>query len=122
MNTNLDLVLVLKRRNNNGKYDALIERAANFGYHCFKYDSIEEHPEYGECLCPKMQLSEDLLLFPELEDVRNDVMNGVYDEHADEDDIKMIQGWLIEDHATDKFFEVFGIPVPTYEERKNHKF
>lgn len=122
MSSTSDLVRLLVSRNQNNRYDALIQRASNGGYHDFKFDTIEGHPEYGDCICPKTQLVHDLSIFPELADIRIDVMNGVYDDVADDEDVKRMQGWLIEDHANDKFFELIGLPVPTYEDRKNHKF
>ena len=95
--THKDLVNILSERNKYGKYDAIIERAKNKGYHDFKFDSITNHPEYGDCFCPKAQLVEDLSLFPELNAIRADVMKGVYDESPDEDDNKIMRGWLEED-------------------------
>lgn len=51
-----DLVKVLRERNSKGKYDAIIIRAANNGYHDFKFTDIPGHPEYADCNCPKMKL------------------------------------------------------------------
>jgi len=80
--TNKELVEELTERNTKGKYDALIERAKTNGYHDFKFDE----DKYADCICPKTDLVNDLFAFPELADVRKDVINGVYDESPDEED------------------------------------
>lgn len=113
-----DLAEILNQRNVNGKYDAIIERAANNGYHDHKYDKVPGHPEYGTCACPKVQLVQDLMKFPELMDIRNDVVAGKYDEPADDQDIEEMRGWLIEDGASDTLFKQFGFKLPTEAERK----
>lgn len=89
--TNNELVEVLTSRNVDGKYDKIIERAKKNGYHDFKFD---QNPEYEETICPKIDLVEDLSKFPELEDVRNDVMSGVYDESPDAEDAEMIKSFF----------------------------
>jgi hypothetical protein len=116
--TQHDLVKVLTERNTNGKYNAIITRAANNGYHCFKFDQIPGHPEYGNCNEPKTQLVKDLKKFPELQDVMRDVINGMYDEPADAQDEQMMRGWLIKDNSPDKMFELLGLQPPTEAERK----
>lgn len=78
------------------KYKAIIERAALNGYHDHKFCKVPGHPEYGDCICPKLQLVEDLMRFPELQDIRDNVINGVYDEPADEEDIAEMKGWFME--------------------------
>jgi len=86
--TNVELVQELTERNTEGKYDKIIERAKGNGYHDFKFDE----DKYEDCICPKIDLVNDLSAFPELEDVRKGVVNGDYDESPDEDDKKkMIQ-------------------------------
>jgi hypothetical protein len=80
--TNVDLVTVLKERNKDGKYDALIARASENGYHDFKCDD----DKYPDSICPKTDLVNDLASFPELSDIRQDVMDGVYDESPDAED------------------------------------
>lgn len=100
------------------KYKNIIQRAALNGYHDHKFDSIPGHPEYGETICPKLQLVQDLGQFPELEDIRQDVINGKYDEPADKLDEAQMRGWLLDDDAPDAMFEVFGFKVPTEQERQ----
>lgn len=112
-----DLAEILSKVDPN-KYKAIIERAANNGYHDHKFDKIPGHPEYGDTLCPKVQLVDDLSKFPELEPIRKDVMNGKYDEEADAQDVEEMRGWLIADNAPDKMFKQMGFKVPTEAERK----
>lgn len=92
--TNNELVELLQQRNQNNQYDWLIENAKNNRYHDFK------NPE--DVLCGKMELVDDLNQYPELDDIRQDVMNGVYDEEADEDDKEMLRQDLPPDMR--KFF------------------
>ena len=90
--TNVDLVKELTERNTEGeekyegKYDKIIERAKENGYHDFKFDE----DKYPDCICPKIDLVQDLSKFPELEDIRKGVINGDYDESPDDDDKKMM--------------------------------
>jgi len=112
-----DLVEVLKERNSDGKYDRIIERASLNGYHDHKFTKVLGHPEYGECVCPKVQLVQDLSNFPELADVANEVMNGIYDEPADAEDVEEMRSWLMADNAPDQMFIEMGMKVPTREER-----
>lgn len=115
-----DLAEILSKRDAE-KYKAIIERAGLNGYHDHKFESIPGHPEYAECICPKMQLVQDLTPFPELEDVRQDVMNGKYDEPADKEDQEEMRGWLMDDNSPDGMFTTLGFKVPTKEERENRK-
>ncbi len=96
--TDVELVQELDERNIDGKYNAIIERAKNKGYHDFKFDLDER---YNDCVCPKMQLVEDLAKFPELDSVRKEVMNGAYDESPDEEDKKRMRGELGNDALVD---------------------
>jgi hypothetical protein len=70
MNTDIELVDRLEGRNKDGKYDDLIRNARAGKYHDFKNVSPT----------PKMDLVMALKRFPELEDIRSDVINGEYDE------------------------------------------
>lgn len=114
----IEIAKILKERRGGEKYRAIIDRAANNGYHDHKFDKIPGHPEYGDCLCPKVQLVADLERFPELSDIRQDVMNGKYDEPADEQDQEEMRGWLIQDGAGDAMFEAMKLKPPTKAERK----
>lgn len=102
------------------KYASIIERAANNGYHDFKFDAIEGHPEYGDCICPKLQLVKDLEAFPELQYISNAVIAGDYDEQSDDEDTEMLRRCLLKDGAQDAFFELFNYKVPTKEERDEY--
>ena len=84
--TDIDLVNVLIKRNTDGKYHDIIERARKKGYHDFKCED-----EYPDCVCPKVDLVHDLSKFPELQDIRNDVVNGEYDESPDDDDKRKME-------------------------------
>jgi hypothetical protein len=112
----IDLAEILTKRDAT-KYHRIIVRAANNGYHDHKFDKVPNHPEYGECMCPKVQLVSDLSKFPELEDIRKEVMNGKYDETADAQDQDEMRGWLISDGAPDSLFVEMGFKLPTEAER-----
>lgn len=113
----IEIASILKERRGGEKYRAIIDRAANNGYHDHKFNKIPGHPEYGECICPKLQLVKDLSQFPELDDIKKDVMNGKYDEPADEQDQEEMRGWLIEDDAPDALFTELALKPPTQAER-----
>lgn len=83
--TNKELVEDLLELDSN-KYSSIIERAKTNGYHDFKFDE----DKYPDCICPKMDLAEDLSKFPELNSIRTAVINGDYDEAPDADDEKEI--------------------------------
>lgn len=68
--TDVELVSELEKRNLNGRYDEIINNAIMGMYHDFKSDEAT----------PKTLLVLHLDNFPELEDVSEDVQNGVYDE------------------------------------------
>lgn len=112
-----DLANILSKLNAE-KYKDIIKRAALNGYHDHKFDSIPGHPEYAECVCPKMQLIEDLGKFPELIHIQKEVMEGKYDDPADEQDAEEMRGWLMDDGAADGMFSAIGLKVPTKEERE----
>lgn len=112
-----EIANILKAKPNSEKYSAIIERAANNGYHDHKFDSIPGHPEYADCICPKIKLMEDLARFPELSDIRQEVIDGKYDEPADEQDKEEMRGWLIADGSPDAMFQALGLKPPTEAER-----
>jgi hypothetical protein len=112
-----DLAEILSKRDPI-KYRAIIERAALQGFHDHKFDSIPGHPEYAECMCPKMELVNQLAAYPELSDIRQQVMDGVYDEPADKEDQAEMRGWLIDDNSPDGMFTALGFEIPTKEERE----
>lgn len=76
--TMVELVQELEKRNESGKYDELIKRAKAGWYHDFK------NPEH--IVCGKIQFVSDSAKFPELNDLREQIKEGVYDEDADEED------------------------------------
>lgn len=113
--TNKLAVLLTKR--NPEKYKAIIERAALNGYHDFKFDTIPNHPEYGDCTCPKAQLVNDLAAFPELRDIQQDVIDGKYDESPDEEDDARMRLYLMQEGVPDKLYDVLGFNKPTQQDK-----
>jgi hypothetical protein len=112
----IDIAEIL-RGVNPTKYKAIIDRAANNGYHDHKFDKIPGHPEYGDCICPKVQLVKDLSEFKELGDIRQRVMDGDFDEPADAQDVEEMRGWLISEGSPDVMFEQLKLKLPTQAER-----
>lgn len=115
-----DLAEILSQRDPE-KYKAIIDRAANNGYHDHKFDKIPGHPEYAETNCPKVQLVQDLFAFSELHDIRERVMNGEFDDPADEEDAEEMRGWLMDENSPDEMFKQMGFRIPTSEERSHWK-
>lgn len=111
-------IAVILRQMDDEKYQSIIERAELNGYHDFKFDNIPGHAEYGNCVCPKIQLVNDLTLYPELNFIRKDVVDGKYDEMQDEQDQEEMRGWLIDDNAPDEIFDSLGLDIPTKEEKE----
>jgi hypothetical protein len=70
MNTDIELVEELKKRNTEGRYDRLIANAESGMYNDWR----------SMIAMPKMSLAKELHEFPELADLREAVINGVYDE------------------------------------------
>jgi hypothetical protein len=120
MGASKDLAEILAQRDSE-KYKAIIDRAANNGYHDHKFHKIPDHPEYGSCDCPKIQLVSDLSDFPELSDIRQRVMDGEWDDPADEEDQEEMRGWLMDDNAPDEMFKQLGFRVPSSKERMQWK-
>lgn len=75
----VELVQELEKRNTDGLYDEMIQEAKAGEYHDFK------NTKY---LCGKVALASKLVKFPELNDIRQEILQGVYDESPDEDDKK----------------------------------
>jgi hypothetical protein len=73
--TDKELVELLNERNIDGRYNELIDKAKSGYYHDFK----------SELATPKSQLVEDLSYFPELQDVRESIIDGDYDEPPGDD-------------------------------------
>lgn len=117
MGATKDLATILSQRDAT-KYRDIIVRALNNGYHDHKFDKIPGHPEYGKCVCPKVELFAHLSKFPELNDIRDRVVNGEFDEKPDAEDVEEMRGWLIADKAPNSMFDTFKIPRPTEAERK----
>lgn len=103
------------------KYKAIIERAANNGYHDHKFDKIPGHPEYANTDCPKIQLVSDLSAFPELSDIQQRAMDGEWDDPADEEDQEEMRGWLMDENAPDAMFKQMGFRIPSSKERRQWK-
>lgn len=116
-----ELAIILAQRDHE-KYKAIIERAANNGYHDHKFDKIPGHPEYGEATpCPKIKLVDDLSKFPELNDIREQVMDGDFDDPADVEDQEEMRGWLLDDNSPDDMFKALDLRVPSNKERLKHR-
>jgi hypothetical protein len=81
--TNKELVNELEERNVGGRYDQLIANAKSNRYHDYK------NPD--DVICGKVELVADLEGFPELADIRAAVIDGAYDEEADEEDKEMMR-------------------------------
>lgn len=77
--TYVELVVELSARNEERRYDEIIRMAHNKYFHDFKA------PEDASAT-PKAHLMELLARFPELEDIRQAVIRGDYDEESDADD------------------------------------
>lgn len=107
--SNVHLAEELILRNTGNRYDALIERARNNGYHDHKFDMVEGHPEYADCICPKVQLVEDLTPFPELNDLRTRVMNGEFDDPADEADKERMRSDLKKDGSYEALKDILDL-------------
>lgn len=91
--TMTDLVAELEKRNKDGKYDFLISEAKAGEYHDFKNKKHD---------CGKVGLVNDLASFPELEDIRWAVINGEYDEKADEQDKELMRQDIINNLGPEK--------------------
>jgi hypothetical protein len=76
--TNKELVAEMEAINVDGKLDKFIAKAKAYYYHDFK------QPEH--VVCGKTDFVNESAGIPELADLRNRVMNGEFDENADEDD------------------------------------
>ena len=108
--TNKEMVQELIALNVDGRFDQIIENAKNNRYHDFK------NPD--DVPCGKVQFLADTQVFAvELQDVRQRLMNGEFDESADEQDIESMRDVLIMDNSPDVMFEQLGFKVPTAAER-----
>lgn len=76
--TNKELVEELEKINVAHKLDSIIKKARNNHYHDYKA------PDH--VICGKTDFVNDSAKYPELKDLRNRVINGEFDEQADEDD------------------------------------
>lgn len=72
------LVEELEELNTDEKYNQLIANAKSGRYHDYK------NPD--DVPCGKIELVRDLDSYPELADIRAKVIDGYYDEEADEED------------------------------------
>lgn len=84
--THTDLVALLRERGAE-KYAQIISNAELLKYHDYKSD-----PEkFPDVVCGKLTLLTELEAFPELADIRQQVIDGVYDEQMDEMDKKAMR-------------------------------
>jgi len=101
--TNKELVEELTALNVNGKYDHIIKEAMDGEYHDFKNEKY---------VCGKVQLVNELSLFPELSSIRAAVIDGKYDESPDEEDKKKMRQEIIENTSPEKvdaFLKMLGL-------------
>jgi hypothetical protein len=103
------------------KYREIIDRAANNGYHDFKFDRIPGHPEWAEDVCPKMRLVQDLSAFPELNDIRQLAMEGEWDDTGDDEDAMVMRNMLMDENVPDAMFKMLGFNPPSSKEKRRHK-
>lgn len=61
------------------------------------------------------------MAFPELSDIRQDIISGKYDDPADAEDAAEMRLWLLDDNVSDAMFKQMGFDVPTTEERRQHQ-
>lgn len=92
--TNIDLVELLTALDEYGEFHELIENARNYMYHDLRKFIV---PGSENGIDPKVQLVRDLKKFPELNDVRIDVLNCEYDEadNMSESDVKDLRVELV---------------------------
>ena len=114
------IALILLKQEYSDRYMKIINRALLNGYHDFKFENVPGHPEFGDCICPKMQLVEDLGAFPELAQLQQDVIAGVYDDPPDEVDDITTRNMLLNDRADDFLFKMLGFEIPSLAEREAH--
>lgn len=76
--TNKELVADLELVNVNGKFDKFVEQAKNNFYHDYK------QPDH--IVCGKTLFVNETQGIPELKHLRDAIINGEYDEVADEED------------------------------------
>ena len=120
--TNSQKIAVELTALNPDKYNQIIERASLNGYHDFKFDSIPGHAEYGDCTCPKSQLFQDLMFYPELGRLAERVLQGEFDDIPDKEDNLMTSLVLLNDGAPEVMFEMLGLNKPVDGIIKNSKF
>jgi hypothetical protein len=106
--TNKDLVLELSKLDQMGELRPIIINAIKNKYHCFK----------SEVAAPKHELVKDLndainkFKHPGLNQIKQAVINGVYDERPDQQDIKDMSAWLQEENAPDILYDILGLIKP----------
>jgi L-2-hydroxyglutarate oxidase LhgO len=76
--TNKELVAEMEAINVDGKLDEFIRKAKLFFYHDYK--------QPGDIVCGKMLFATESYGVPELADLRERLINGEFDEEADEED------------------------------------
>lgn len=84
----VELVSELEALNKDGKYDEMIAEAKAGEYHDYK------NKKY---ICGKLEIVNKLSNFPELNHIRQAIMDGDYDESPDEEDKAMLRKELEND-------------------------
>lgn len=81
--TNKDLVEILEAMNDPERYGRLIQNAKDLYYHDWKAPEV--------VFAPKVDLVNELSKYPELLHIRNQVIDGVFDEDPDELDLRILK-------------------------------
>lgn len=106
--TNRDLVLELSKLDQMGELRPIIINALKNKYHDFK----------SSVVAPKQELVKDLndainkYKHPGLNQIKQAVINGVYDERPDEQDIKDMSEWLQQENAPESLYDILGLIKP----------
>ena len=77
------LPIELNKFNFDGRLNEIINKPRQGYYHDFKFDLVDPDSMYPD---PKTQLLSELEPFPELENVRQSVIDGIFDDRADASD------------------------------------
>jgi len=106
--TTRDLALELSKLDHEGELREIISNCINNVYHDFKSDRMT----------PKVDLCYDLYVLAkelsrgDIMEVRVRVINGEFDDRADESDKREMAQWLKEDNAPDVLYEILGFKKP----------
>ncbi len=106
--TNRDLALELSQLDQEGELRQIISNCLNNVYHDFK----------SQLAFPKVELATDLynlakdLKRGDIMEVRYRVINGEFDDSADESDLQEMTAWLSDEDAPEVIYDILGLPKP----------